>query len=352
MCQNTIIENMSDFLLENAGASIKYRVKKEILNCISAHEEELLQKKILSERDIQYILDHRQPDGWLGKWLHSRLNGAKPFDVCEVSLRYLAEKGVNLNHSVFKGVMSSYVTRDKNDAAYEGCCMYEDDYKYPCMGLWLIRGFGIARSGYEEHIDISKEINFALNSFLNVLNYNRLSEAIAVSKSGKHYFKEDLLWPCIYHLKILAFTHSWRTENNIRRLAEAVEHLMGFSQADYKVYTKIKNNYKAPCGAFIQRPVSRFNKDTVKGQWFEKMELFARCGIIPFSKSLQDEVYLLCKTIDNHGACEAYVDEAFFKNWGAYSGLRLEESWRSNISKKCDITFRALLIMKYSGMIK
>lgn len=342
------MDNMCDFLINNAGSSIKYRVKKEILKDISQQEEALLQKLILKEKDIQYILDNQQSDGWLGKWFHSRMKGAKPFDVCEVSLRYLAEKGLDLNHSVFQGVMNSYLTRDKTDSAYEGGGSLDDDYKYPCMGLWLVRASGIARAGYEQHMDISKEIQFSLNSFFNVLNYNSIYEAVSVNKRGKYFFNEGLLWPCIYHLKILAFTHSWRTKQNVCRLAEAVEHLMSFPKISHKVYIKIKSYYASPCEAFIQPPVSHFEKENVRGQWFDKMELFARLGIVPLCRSLKKETELLKETVDCNGICQAYTDEAFFKNWGAYSGLRLEESWRTIAKKKCDVTFRALLIIKYS----
>ena len=51
------------------------------------------------------------------------------------------------------------------------------------------------------------------------------------------------------------------------------------------------------------------------------------------------------ESIDENGICTAIVDETYFKNWGAYSGLQLEENWRTKIKKKCDITFRALMIL-------
>ena len=225
--------------------------------------------------------------------------------------------------------------------------VFRGSHKYPCMGFWLVRSSGIARIGYENSIDISKDVNYSLNSFLNLLNYNSIDDIVLKSKNGKYYFKENLLWSCNYHLKILAFTKSWRTTENIKQLARAVEHLLSFPTFGRPVYTKIKSYYASPCDAFIN-PVEPFNSSKVKGAWFDKMELFARCGIIPFSKRLLNEVLMLKETIDNNSICQAYVDESYYKNWGAYSGLKLEENWRTETKKRCDITFRALMIINYA----
>ncbi len=343
------INKVYDFLLENASSSIHYRTKKEVIMKISLEEEQALQEKILQEKSINSIFKNRQPDGWLGTCFHSRMRGAKHLDVCEAALRFLAEKGIMLDNPVFSGAMNAYMTRDRLDPIYDGCGKSDDDYKYPCMGLWLVRSSGIARSGYENQIDISKDIDYSLNSFLNVLNYNSLDEVVSLSKNGKYYFKEDLSWPCNYHLKILAFTNSWRTTENIKQLARAIDHLLSFPIFAHSVYTKIKNFYAAPCDAFIQSPIEKFDNMKVNGAWFDKMELFSRCGVIQYSKRMLDEIYLLRESIDNDGICRAYIDESFFKNWGAYSGLKLEENWRTEIKKRCDITFRALLILHYAN---
>lgn len=338
-----------DFLLENAGPSIVYRVKKEILNQLTPSEADDLQQQILNEKKVRQIIENAQPDGWLGTCFHSRMRGAKHLEVCEAALLYLAEKGVELSHPVFSGVMNAYQKRSKTDPIFDGFEKTYDRYDLTCWGLWLIKAAGIARAGYEDRIDISREIELSLNSFLNVLNHDDISEVISISKGGKHYFPYDTLWPCNYHLKILAYTQSWRTEENLVRLAEAVDRLLAMAPKDYPIYSKVENYYAAACDAFVHAPIDSFDKAFVKGQWFDKMELFARCGIIPYSERLQHEVSLLRESIDENGICTATVDETYFKNWGAYSGLQLEENWRTEIKKKCDITFRALMILVFAS---
>lgn len=39
--------------------------------------------------------------------------------------------------------MNAYLTRDKLDPIYDGSGKLDDDYKYPCMGLWLVRSSGL-----------------------------------------------------------------------------------------------------------------------------------------------------------------------------------------------------------------
>lgn len=339
------MERMCGFLLKNAGPSIVYRVRNEVLHDLSVSDAESLQAQILNEKQVRQIIENAQPDGWLGTCFHSRMRGAKPLDVCEAALLYLAEKGIDRNHPVFAGVMHAYQTRSKTDPIFDGFEKTYDRFDITCWGLWMIRAAGIARAGYEDRIDISREIDISLNSFFNVLNYENVLDAVATSKSGKQYYPNGFLWPCNYHLKILAFTRSWRTEENLIRFGQAVEHLLKMPPKDTQLYTKVGQYYAAPCDDFSQSPIDRFDAKFVKGQWFDKMELFARCGIVLGSERLMQEVSQMKVSVDLDGICQATVDEKYFKNWGAYSGLQLEENWRSKVKKQCDITFRALLIL-------
>ena len=295
------MKHMIDFLYNNAGSTIIYRIKKEILNDITNQEACELQRKILQEKDIQYILNNRQKDGWLGTCFHSRMRGAKNLDVCEAALKFLQEKGVSLEHEVFDNLCHAYFTRDKNDPIYDGFEKYYDVYDFAAWGLWLIRAAGLARIGKEESEGMTKAIKLSLNSFFDVLNYSCIEEACSVSKNGTYYFSKGVLWPCKYHLEILAYTHGWRSQDNIKRLAMAIDHLFTISEPGKPIYTKIKNSYHSPCDEFIKSPISQFRADNMSGDWFYKMELFARCGIIPYSKYLSNELELLKQSIDSDG---------------------------------------------------
>jgi len=69
-----------------------------------------------------------------------------------------------------------------------------------------------------------------------------------------------------------------------------------------------------------------------------------------FIPAMQKAVDEIMSYVDNDGICNLPVKYAdLFKGWGPYGGLQLEVDWKSKIRKFCDITFRALLILHYSG---
>lgn len=345
------IEHIINFLLENSGPSIIYRVKKEVLKSPLSSSNCYLQA-ILDEKDVASIINNRQTDGWLGSYFHTRFQGAEPFEVFEVALRYLAEKGLDLSHSIFDYAANAYQNRNINDPIYEGSGSF--GYDYTCMGLWLIRSSGIARIGYENKIDISKDIDLSLKSFENVLHYKSILDIVLKNSKGNYYFKESVLWPCIYNLKILAFTQNWRTEKNIKILAESVDKLLPPDTFGAPVYTMmIKNSkkyYASPCDAFTHNLIEPLDSDKGIGSWLEKMELFARCGIVKYSSKLKSEIEKLYAFISESGICNISINEYYFKNWSAYSGLKIEESWKNKTKKQCDISFRVLLILHYSRL--
>ena len=63
---NDTYQNTIQFLLAHAGASIRYRVKKEILGTISQEEATQLQTEIMGEPISQLIVKCQKENGWLG----------------------------------------------------------------------------------------------------------------------------------------------------------------------------------------------------------------------------------------------------------------------------------------------
>ena len=59
-----------DFLLKNANHSIRLRLKKEILGCITAEEEAELIAQIKEESIYKLIASCQKENGWLGNGFH------------------------------------------------------------------------------------------------------------------------------------------------------------------------------------------------------------------------------------------------------------------------------------------
>lgn len=60
-----------DFLLENAGPIIQYRLRKEILNDLSVSEEENLLEQIYQTLHFRLIQTYSKPNGYIGSGMHS-----------------------------------------------------------------------------------------------------------------------------------------------------------------------------------------------------------------------------------------------------------------------------------------
>ena len=60
-----------DFLLENAGPVIQYRLRKEILNNLSKTEEENLLEQIHETTHVKLVQSYVKPNGYIGSGMHS-----------------------------------------------------------------------------------------------------------------------------------------------------------------------------------------------------------------------------------------------------------------------------------------
>ncbi len=86
-------------------------------------------------------------------------------------------------------------------------------------------------------------------------------------------------------------------------------------------------------------------------QWFQRMELLSRLGMVRQIPALGKQVRMLDHMIQqNHGLFTKKLDHPYFQKWGAYTGLAFEKDWRSPQRRINDLTFRSLLILNYSGL--
>jgi len=91
----------------------------------------------------------------------------------------------------------------------------------------LIRCACIARAGYDDVIDISPQIQLSLDCFRRVLEVDSVLDITHPIRGGKQLvFNDNEKWPCRYHLDILAHTNSWKNEQNIKMVADAITKLM------------------------------------------------------------------------------------------------------------------------------
>ena len=85
--------------------------------------------------------------------------------------------------------------------------------------------------------------------------------------------------------------------------------------------------------------------------WFHRMELLARLGVIQRVPELERQVAALAELLESGaGLFTRPLRHAYFKKWGAYTGLMLENDWKDPQRRINDLTFRSILILHYAGL--
>ncbi len=351
-----VLGKMIEFLLNNANPSIVFHVKNDILKNITEGEKKELHDRVMREKIIQSIISCQKENGWLGNGFHGKNRDAGQYENQEVGIKYLGEKLIFRETPVLKNAIEAFKIVKPGLFGDEDT----DCNRYAATGTDIIKASCVARAGYEELFDISKEITVSLESFRRVTEVNSVTDIVKIRKKRPervnpegivYVFNEYEKWPCRYHLDILAHTKSWRSEENISMLADSFQKLLRNNGLDYfPSYCVDIGHLVGCCGAFREGMELGINKDGVHYVSLDLVEYMCRCGLYDLVPQLKKEVDIIYDSIDEQGICRANYDEKALKGMGTYSGGQLEEDWRSRIRKFCDVTYRALLILYYSDL--
>lgn len=350
-------QKMADFLLAHANPSIRLRVKKEILKNITSQEEKALQEQILQEKIIRFISEKQRENGWIGLGFHGSNKNAGQYDNQETATKYMGEKALK-GTPLLDRAMDAYVTTELTDSIYGTRGKYWSEFEIPAQGQNIIRCACIARTHYDDVIDISPQIRLSLESFERVTQVDSVWDVSRPVKKGR-LFQKNERWPCRYHLEILAFTaEKWKNEKNRAMLAEAFQRLMRTDREEIintPVSCWVGNHAVGPCWMLNEgysisgNGFNHVAEDGVRRTNLEKVEWLARCGLYPCLPELREEVEFILDKVDQDGICSVEIYDGEFRGWGPYFGAQLETDWRAKVRRQCDITFRALLIAHYAG---
>jgi hypothetical protein len=171
-------------------------------------------------------------------------------------------------------------------------------------------------------------------------------DEITCRHKDKLIFKPAVLWPSIYHLRLLAFTHQWRTPENHQVVVEGIKKLVELSPIP-QISALKQSQLIAPASFAMQdfNPNMDEMSSAMWMQWFQRMELLSRIGVIPSIVELQKQVIRLDEILKQGKEWfTKQVSHSSFMNWGVYTGLALEKNWRTAKRRVYDLTFRSLLI--------
>jgi hypothetical protein len=217
-----------------------------------------------------------------------------------------------------------------------------------------------AMLGYgDDYEDLRDFQEICLKGFNRVLEINSLEEITKFNPNLKRkynypYIESDEYFPCSYTLAMLAYTENWRTDENIKMLANSLNHVNKIMKPDNDMYVRIKGKYVAPCFA-LTRPLRAFHTDHIDNILYRRvLTEMAMCG-------LKKDVLILHETVENieeafsaDGILKMRLDLPHNKRYspknieypGAYTDVKLEEDYKRKYALECDLTFWALEFLK------
>ncbi|MBZ0286902.1 MAG: hypothetical protein K8I30_04760 [Anaerolineae bacterium] len=336
------IDHALDELLEQACPSIKYRIRLELLNQSPTSGEMIrLQNQILQDDAVKEVIGWQEPDGWL-RWSFHGTPGI------ESGIRLLCEKGMDRQHPVLAAALDALeIHTDRLERGISKVGKYLDDGSLG--GSLMIRAGLFALAGVEDKPFVAEQIHVALEGFRAVVSVRSLEDVVERYR-GKCVFKPGVRWPSLYHLRLLAFTQSWRTPENRAMLAESIQKLVELSPIP-NIYLRYKSQLIAPAAVFMHdfNPELAQLDDAGWMGWFHRVELLARLGVVGAVPTLQRQADDLRAMLTAHdGRFTGRLTHSYFKKWSAYSGLMLEQDWKAPARRAYDLTFRSRLILHYA----
>ena len=339
-------QRMSEFLLANANPSIKRRVKSEIMHCLTPQEEAEYQEQILCEPIVKKCFASQLENGWFGHGFHGTSKNAGQFENQETCTKYLGEKAVDKFTPQLKRAMDAFVTIPLDDLCYETRGKIIDEFKVTGHGHNLIRCACIARTGYDNVIDITPQIQLSVDSFKRVLEVDSVLDISRPINNGRNrVFNEYVKWPCRYNLDILAHTNSWKNEVNIRIIADSIKKMMKSDRPELINFTPSSwighalgtlggfpsQGFTLKSTCLLPSPISIPYRDRPELYHLEYIEWLSRCGAVPYIPALREAVDDIAGAVDTDGVCNIPVHDGIFKGWGPYAGLQLEVDWKNKM---------------------
>ena len=365
-----------DFLLNNAGCVIQYRLRKEILNNLSQTEEENLLEQIYKTPYFKLVQSYVKPNGYIGRGMHGWDNwrGVKlqetPLQDGESAARLLSYYAIPRNHPIIVGFVEAMRNEEtlREEFSYipPEIPRFENRFRGINSGYCLMTLI-YAMQAMLGHGDDEYVIPFqslSLESFKSILPLSSFSEITKTRQSKAKYnypyIEEDTYFPCQYHLETLAYTKSWRTPENRRMMADAINHFNKITHDDNPIHVKIGSKYYVPfplnMGNGPIRPfrVERINNITDRRLLTE----IAMLGVGESVGIIKESVANILDALDDSGILQMRFDMTHNKRYSPksieypspYVDVRLESDYKRKYALECDLTFWAVQFLHLVGI--
>ena len=352
------ISKSIDFLLDNAGIIIQYRLKKEILNSLTKTEEENLLEQIYDTPHFKIVRNYAKPNGYIGSGAHSwaNWNGVclheTPLQDGEAAARLLSYYAVPNTHPLIKNFVKAM--RDEDTMQKEFSYIPPEIKRYESRFVGMNSGNCLMALIYamqalvghgDNDTSVQEFQRISLKGFERILEISSLDE-ITKKRNGKAYIEWDEYFPNAYTLEMLAYTQKWRTPQNIRIIADALNHLKTIITSYTHFYIKINNKLVGP-GWELSRPIKAFETDVTDTTMYRRpLTEIAMLGVGKNVEIIRKSAANIEEAINNDGILRANLKFPKTKGYSphptAYGDIQLELDYKRKYALECDLTFWAV----------
>ncbi len=354
-----------DYLLENAGPVIQYRLHNEILRDLTKTGEENLLEQIYQTPYYKMVQSYIKPSGYIGIGMHSwdKFKDS-PLQDGESAARLLSYYAIPKEQPIIKNFISAM--RDDETLKQEFSYYYPETVRFDERNMGLHNGTGLmvlmyalqAMLGYGDDDYVKPFQDICIKSFTQLLLLASLDE-IAVfkphlkKKYNFPYIEPDTYYPCIYHLTTLAYTHLWRTPETTAMMTNAINHMNDILKSDGKYSIKYATKYN---GAFwpLFRPFRSFKTDTPDVILYRRvLTELAMLGTDMHINILRQsaeniEEALAVDGILRFNYAKPADRQKYSSKWPtAYVDTALEPDYKKKTALDCDMTFWAIQFLYY-----
>ena len=363
-----ILSKSIDFLLENAGPVIQYRLRKEILRNLSVDEEEKLLKQIYQLPQYQLVQSYVKPNGYIGRGMHSwnkwrgEILHETPLQDGENAARLLSCYCIPKEQPIVANFVK--VMRDEEILRKEFSYIPPEIPRFENRFVGLNNGNSLGAMFYtmqamlgcgDDYEDLKEFQQICLKGFQRVLEINALDDITKFDASAKRkynfpYIEADEYFPDVYTLEMLSYTQSWHTEENIKMLADSFNHINAIMKPENIMHVRIAGKYYAPCFAFV-RPFRAFSPDLIDTITYRRiLTEIAMLGVGEKVDIIRQSVKAVHEAIDNDGILRMNFEVPHNKRYSpkkieyncAYNDVRLEADYKNKNALLCDLTFWAV----------
>ena len=356
-----------DFLLDNAGPVIRYRLRKEILNNLTKTDEENLLEQIYRTPHFKLVQSYVKPNGYIGGGFHSWDNwrGAAlhetPLQDGETAARLLAYYAIPKNHPTVANFVAAMRDGDtlRDEFSYIPPEIQRFNFRYSGVN----NGFGLAAWMYtiqamlgygDDYGDIINYQQAALKGFERALRITSVTEISklpnAKGKTDYPYIEEFEYFPCAYTLAVLAYARNWRTPHNVNMLADSINNISENMRRGENLYVRINGRYYAQGWSVFNR-IRPFKTDVIDSVMYRRpLTEIAMLGVGNRARVIRESAANIGEALSADGILRLRFDLPHNRRSSpkkivyptAYSDVRLEPDYSTEIALLCDLTFWAV----------